>query len=161
MKHEAEEYSRPAMGYCQLHKAEYAIKKTKCAWCLSTGHVHAVVAATVGVVGKELIGCKFNVSGCCGAVRHRITPAIDDVLRSAASGEKARAGFMSRSSMVCIARSRAMKPASVLKSLERLPKGPVTKAMYSPFKLRNIGLHKHDHLNASTRSERMLSETAW
>ena len=47
-----------------------------------------MVAATVGVVGKELIGCKFNVSGCCGAVRHRITPAIDDVLRPAASGEK-------------------------------------------------------------------------
>ena len=63
--------------------------RKQCAWCLSTGHVHAVVAATVGVVGKELIGCKFNVSGCCGAVRHRITPAIDDVLRPAASGEKA------------------------------------------------------------------------
>ena len=62
--------------------------RKQCAWCLSTGHVHAVVAATVGVVGKELIGCKFNVSGCCGAVRHRITPAIDDVLRPAASGEK-------------------------------------------------------------------------
>ncbi len=53
--------------------------------------MHAVVAATVGVVGKELIGCKFNVSGCCGAVRHRIAPAIDDMLRPAASGEKADA----------------------------------------------------------------------
>jgi hypothetical protein len=55
--------------------------------CLVLKHrarVHAVVAATVGVVGKELIGCKFNVSGCCGAVRYRITPAIDNVLRPAA-----------------------------------------------------------------------------
>ncbi len=51
--------------------------------------MHAVVAATVGVVGKELIGCEFNVSGFCGAVRYRIAPAIDDVLRLAASGEKA------------------------------------------------------------------------
>ncbi len=42
---------------------------------------------------------------------------------------------MSRSSIVCIARSRAMKSTRVLKSLERLPKGPVTKATYSPYKL--------------------------
>ena len=39
--------------------------------CLVLKH-RAVVAATVGVVGKELIGCKFNVSGCCVAVRHRV-----------------------------------------------------------------------------------------
>ncbi len=53
---------------------------------LKHGHVYAVVvvAATVGFVGKyrkELIGCNLHVSGCCGAVRHRIAPAIDDVLR--------------------------------------------------------------------------------
>ena len=39
------------------------------------------------------------------------------------------------SSMVCKARSRAMKSTNMLKSLERLPKGPVTKARYEPHKL--------------------------
>ena len=72
-----------------MHKAKYAVKKARCAWCLSTGHVHAVVAATVGVVRQELIGCKIDVSGCCGADRDRIAPAVDDVLRPAENGEKA------------------------------------------------------------------------
>ena len=50
-------------------------KKKKCARCLSTGHAHAVVSATVRVVGKKLVSCKIDVGdvvGHCGAVGHRI-----------------------------------------------------------------------------------------
>ena len=36
-------------------------KKKKCARCLSTGHAHAVVSATVRVVGKKLVSCKIDV----------------------------------------------------------------------------------------------------
>ena len=58
-------------------------KKKKCASCLSTGHAHAVVSATVRVVGKKLVSCKIDVGdvvGHCGAVGHRIAPAINDML---------------------------------------------------------------------------------
>ena len=66
-------------------------KKKKCARCLSTGHAHAVVSATVRVVGKKLVSCKIDVGdvvGHCGAVGHRIAPAINDMLSPAARSEK-------------------------------------------------------------------------
>ena len=53
--------------------------------------VHAVVSATVRVVGKKLVSCKIDVGdvlGHCGAVGHRIAPAINDMLSPAAKSEK-------------------------------------------------------------------------
>ncbi len=49
---------------------------------LSTRHVNSVVAATVRVVRKKLISGKINFSGMgrCGAVGHRIAPAVDSML---------------------------------------------------------------------------------
>ena len=102
-----------------------------------------MVSATVRVVGKKLVSCKIDVGdvvGHCGAVGHRIAPAINDLLSPAARSEKSNtphqsapmdrkseSRLMFRSAIVCMARSRAMKSTKVLKSLERLPKGPVTK----------------------------------
>ena len=66
-------------------------KKKKCARCLSTGHVHAVVSATVRVVGKKLVSCKIdvgNVVGHCGTVGHRVAPAINNMPSPAARSEK-------------------------------------------------------------------------
>ncbi len=61
--------------------------------------MHVVVAATamVRVVRKKLISCKTNFSGMgrCGAVGHRITLAVDNVLSPAARGEKANAPHQS------------------------------------------------------------------
>ncbi len=92
---------------------------------------------------KRNIGSEVNISdrGCGRAVRDRIASAIDDVLSPAAGSEKAntqhqstpvtasaRAGFTSRSSMVCKASSRTIKSTEVSTSLEEeLPKGPVTR----------------------------------
>ena len=48
---------------------------------LSTGHVHAVVSATVRLVGKKPVSCKIDVgdvAGHFGAVGHRIAPATSD-----------------------------------------------------------------------------------
>ncbi len=59
--------------------------------CLSTGYMHAVVAGTVRVVGEKLVSCKIDVGGVgrCGAVRHRIAPAIGDMLNPTTRGEEA------------------------------------------------------------------------
>jgi hypothetical protein len=59
--------------------------------------VHAAVAATAWVIGKENVSSKINISGlgCGRAVRDRIAPAIDDVLSPAAGSEKANAPHQS------------------------------------------------------------------
>ena len=98
--------------------------------------MHAVVSATVRVVEKKLVSCKIDVGdvvGHCGAVGHRIAPAINNMLSPAARSEKSNmphqsAWLMFRSAIVCMARSHAIKSTKVLKLLERLQKGPVTKA---------------------------------
>ncbi len=63
----------------------FAIQKARRAWCLSTGHVHTVVAATVERDSSAV------TSMSAGAARRLdiASPAIDDVLRLAANGEKA------------------------------------------------------------------------
>ena len=53
--------------------------------------MHAVVSATVRVVGKKLVSCKIDVGDVvrhCGAVGHRIAPAINDMLSSSVRSEK-------------------------------------------------------------------------
>ena len=53
--------------------------------------MHAVVSATVRVVGKKLVSCKIDVGdvvGPCGVVGNRIAPAINDMLSPAARSEK-------------------------------------------------------------------------
>jgi hypothetical protein len=103
---------------------------------------------------KGFIGCK-NISGCCGAVRHRIAPAIDDMMRPVASGEKAdtphqsadtpyqstamnrkREGWLYVSKLhgfhSPLARHEIHKGADVA---GEIAKGPVTKATYLPYKL--------------------------
>ena len=62
-----------------MHKAKFAIIKKEVPG-LSTGYVHAAVAATARVIGKKNIGSEIDIGGlgCGGAVRDRIAPAIDD-----------------------------------------------------------------------------------
>jgi hypothetical protein len=89
-----------------------------------------VVAATVRVVD-------FSGMESCRAVCHCIAPAVDNMLSPATRAKNTDAPHKHvdepqahELNMVCIARSRAIKSTEVLKSLDRLPKGPVTKAMY-------------------------------
>ena len=133
-----------------MHKAKHSTDKTVSARCLSTGHVHAAVAATAWVIGKETSAARSisTVWGAAGrletASRQRSTMCWAqprEVRRSICRTKarrltaSARAAFTSRSSIVCKARSCAMKSTKTLKSLERLPKGPVAKARYELYKL--------------------------
>ncbi len=59
--------------------------------------MHATVAATAWVIGKENVSSEININGlgCGRAVRDRIAPAIEDVLSPAAGSEKANAPHQS------------------------------------------------------------------